>query len=152
MSRSDFSNSGSSSTTSRRSRCGTNGCDRRLIGHDRDCGGGGEAQTDKGSFADRTFDFDFGSVPLSDAIHHRQAQPGAAFALGGEERLQATQARLLVHAYAVIDNFDSDVTICEPVAARTVVVRNVIAPSAGRASTALKIRLMSASRISLRPP
>ena len=76
------------------------------------------------------------------AEHHRQAQPRAAFAFGGEEGLEAAAARGLAHADAGVLDFDDHVAR----RARSTRVRNVIVPPSGNASTALSSRLVSASR------
>ena len=86
------------------------------------------------------------AVPLHHAVHHRQAQAGAAFALGGEERLEAAAPRILVHADAGVDDLDSTR------AGSSARVRSVNVPPSGMASTALNTRLVSASRISLSAP
>ena len=45
-------------------------------------------------------------MPLRDAIHHRQPEASAAFALGREEGFQATPLRVLVHADAGVAHLD----------------------------------------------
>jgi hypothetical protein len=44
-------------------------------------------------------------VPLHDPVDHREAQPGAALALRGEEGLEAAPARVLVHAAPGVAHF-----------------------------------------------
>ena len=104
--------------------------------------------------ARRTLDLDIGAVALHGAIHHRKSKAGAALALGREERLQTSAARFLIHPDAGVDDLEpSDLrtSACEPSACATL-VRNVSGPPLGMASTALNIRLVSASRISLSAP
>ena len=47
-----------------------------------------------------------GAVPLRHAVDHREPEAGAALALGGEERLEAAAARVLVHADAGVVDFE----------------------------------------------
>src|SRR6185312_14013397 len=50
--------------------------------------------------------FEGGPVALSHAVDHSQTESRAAFALGGEKRLQAAAPRFLVHADARIGDFE----------------------------------------------
>ena len=112
-----------------------------------------EVETHRGALPGRAFDFDFRVVPLRDAVHHGQTQTGAALALGCEKRLQTAAPRLFVHADAGIGHFH--VNLRDPAACRRTwpaFVRRVSVPPSGIASTALKTRLISASRISLSIP
>ena len=52
------------------------------------------------------------------AVHHREAEAGAALALGGEERLEAAAPRLLVHADAGVADLDRDAARGAPAASR----------------------------------
>ena len=101
--------------------------------------------------ADGTFDFDFGAVALDHAVHHRETEPGSTLAFGGIERLQAATAGIFIHADAGIAHLDRKPSrrLRCPGCSR---VRNVNVPPFGIASTALKIKLVNASRISCSAP
>ena len=93
-------------------------------------------------------------VPLHHAIDHGKPEARAALAFGGEERLQAAAAGVLVHADAGVGHLDVNLRArrSRRTADSALRVRSVSVPPSGMASTALKIRLMSASRISLSTP
>src|SRR5580658_10420735 len=62
-----------------------------------------------GALAGRAADGDGAAMGADDAAHHRQAKPGAlARLLGGEERLEETGGRLVVHAATVIRDRETD--------------------------------------------
>ena len=65
-----------------------------------------ECQPERGALARRADDVDVGAMALGDAVHHRQPEAGTAFALGGEEWLQAAAARGFVHAGAGVADLD----------------------------------------------
>ncbi len=113
--------------------------------------GGHEHQPHGGALAGRAVDLQVRAVPLHHAVNHGEAEAGAAFALGGEERFEAAAAGFLVHADAGVAHFRDDrghAGLAQPACA----VRSVSVPPAGMASTALNTRLVSASRISLSAP
>ena len=68
-------------------------------------------------------------MALRDAVDHREAETGAALALGGEERLEAAAARLLVHADAGVAHLDA--ARAAPAAAVDGRVRSVSASTVG---------------------
>jgi hypothetical protein len=91
-------------------------------------------------------------LPLHRPVDHRQAEPRAAFAFGREERLEAAPPRLLVHTDTRVADIEADDPLCRTAGGRR--CRRKIGSqyhraTSGMASTALKIRLISASRISL---
>ena len=63
-------------------------------------------QAHAGALAGLAFDLEIGAVPLRDAVHHGEPEARAARALGGEERLEAAAARVLVHADAGVDDLE----------------------------------------------
>jgi hypothetical protein len=73
----------------------------------------GEPQTHRRAEANGAFDADLGAVPLHHSVDHREPETRAAFALGREERLEASALRVLVHADAGIADFDFHVTAGE---------------------------------------
>ena len=103
----------------------------------------------------RAFNFDGAFVALHHAINHRQSQAGAAACgFGGEKGFQAMLAGFFIHAHAVVPHFDLNLPFRRqrflPGPGRmTERVTKVMVPPWGRASTALKIRLISASRSSV---
>ena len=149
-SRSDLISSGSSSTLRMRRRGGmASGPDGLSLGRGR-CGHR-EPKANRSSLPDRALDFDVRVMPPRHPVNHGEAEAGAALALGGEERLQATAAGLLVHSHARVRHLD--IYLLRRCAELSVVlVRMVSVPPSGMASTALKTRLISASRISLSIP
>src|SRR5689334_1437959 len=66
--------------------------------------------------ADRAIDLKEAAGLGDDLIDHRQAEPGAAVALGGKERLEDAPAGRLVHAGAAVGDAEDDIS------ARSVVV------------------------------
>lgn len=68
----------------------------------------GEGQADGGTAGGLTFDFEVALVALDDAIDHGEAEAGSALVFGGKERFEAASACFVVHADAVIDDFEDD--------------------------------------------
>src|SRR6185295_7752392 len=63
------------------------------------------------ALARRAIDLDACAVTLHGAVDHRKAKPGAAFALGGEEGLEATAARVVVHTDTAVHHFEYDAVV-----------------------------------------
>ena len=139
--RSEFANGSSSGGAS---------CSRRA------CAGRGnrESQAHAGPLPGGALDLNLGAMPLDDAIDHGQAQAGAALALGCEERLKAATPCFLVHPETGVGYLQVDVlrSFARSFPPGEALARRVSVPPSGMASTALKIRLVSASRISLSIP
>ena len=70
--------------------------------------GGRQRQAKRRAFAERGFDFDGAQVALQNAVDHGQSQAGAQFALGGEERFEASLAHVLGHSRAGIGDLHDD--------------------------------------------
>jgi hypothetical protein len=62
----------------------------------------------RGAASHCAVDLEFRAVALDHAVHHGEAEAGAALALGGEERLQAAPPRFIVHADAGVRDLDPD--------------------------------------------
>ena len=82
---------------------GSTPCTRRHTGV---CMRAGEHESHGRALAGRAVDLELRAVPLDHAVHHGEPEPGAALALGREERLEAAAPRLVVHADAGVGDFD----------------------------------------------
>jgi hypothetical protein len=73
---------------------------RWLVRHDAAGPARREGKANRGALAWGGLHGDLAAVALDDAEHHRQPQPGAAVAFGGEERLEDACLHLGAHAHA----------------------------------------------------
>jgi len=80
-------------------------------------GGHGKNQAHGCADTAGTFDFNVRSVALDHAVHHGQSQTGATLTFGGEERLEALAAGVIIHANTSVNYFKDDMrragVICE---------------------------------------
>src|SRR6185369_1284818 len=62
----------------------------------------GEDDADGGAAADGAVDCNLAVVALNDAVDHGEAEAGATFALGGEQRCQTAPAGFILQAFAIL--------------------------------------------------
>src|SRR5665213_1617516 len=62
----------------------------------------------RGAASRLTVDLELAAVPADDAEHHREAEPRASLALGGEEWLETAPPGVLVHADARVRHLDDN--------------------------------------------
>src|SRR6185437_4367535 len=70
----------------------------------------GETQANGSALTDGTVYLDIGAVALHGAVNHGEPKTGTAFAFRGEEGLQTSASRVLIHPNAGVDDLELNVT------------------------------------------